>query len=349
MKQTRLSILLISGRSDMGGGPRHMLDLLKKTIELYPHFNLFTASPDDPPFAHRFEKYSQSHLFIPSRTFSFIIFIKLIFFCKKNHITIIHSHGKAAGIYSRLLALFNINVIHTFHGIHGQSSIVQKAKNYLEKILAPLTQTFICVSKSEKETVESLGILQGHKIVTIENAIDLDIIHQATASNLKQRYQLPENIKLWGCLTRLSPEKGNDLLIKTLAQVESAGDYFIIAGSGPQKKELEEMAKALNVNNILFIGEIDEPISFLKGLDGYVSFSKGEGLPYSLLEALACELPCVLSRVKGHIDFQKEVRLFDLSDPQSFRDALNKPLQDKKLVQQRSLDDMVHAIVKTYI
>ena len=61
---------------------------------------------------------------------------------------------------------------------------------------------------------------------------------------------------------------------------------------------------------VTLLGNIDSPITFLKAIDIYTSFSKGEGSPYSVLEAMACNKPILLSNVLGHSNMLCEDHLF---------------------------------------
>lgn len=312
MKEQSKKILFISARSDMGGGPKHLHDLLHGIKNNFPNLTAYSASPLDPPFGEKFKKLSCKHVKIKARSFSLLSFFQLLNLCKKDNIEIIHSHGRGAGLYSRLLGLFNIKVIHTLHGAHNESGIIGKAKAFIDKLLCHLTDQFICVSPSEKEKALSLGFITADKTTIIPNGIDLDSIRPIKASDLRSQFNIPQQNKVWGTLTRLSPEKGNHLFLKEVAQ--NPGTYsnytFLIAGDGPEKLALQEQASKIPGVNIHFLGQIENPISFLKGLDGFFSFSLGEGLPYAVLEAMACELPCVLSDVPGHKDFKSNTSLF---------------------------------------
>jgi len=95
-------ILIITSRADFGGGPEHIFQLINQLINGY---NFFIACPKDFPY---YERYSQlvgeDNIFeIPHRKINVFSILKLSSFIGKNKIDLIHSHGKGAGIYSRLL------------------------------------------------------------------------------------------------------------------------------------------------------------------------------------------------------------------------------------------------------
>lgn len=324
MEKKELNILMITSRSDMGGGPKHLY-LLVERLKLVPELNIFIASPDTNPFYKKYMTQAKAHLKIPHRSFSLISFFMLIFFCKSQDIKIIHSHGRGAGLYSRLLKLWGLKVIHTFHGAHNDPSLLGQLKLLIDKYLNLNTDQFICVSESEKNKVLDLNLAKERDIVVINNGISFkEVSEESPLIKLPEKKQN----KAWGTLTRLSPEKGNDLLLELLKKSPPPKDItFYIAGNGPQRNRYESFVQRHKISNVHFLGEIDSPISFLKSLDGFFSFSHGEGLPLSVLEALACGLPCVLSDVSGHDQFKSLVQLFDLENPSKFYSLIQMPVK----------------------
>lgn len=99
------SIIYVTARADYGGGPEHVLTLVKG---LRSRYRLFIACPKDRPYCDLYESLLEpGKMFeIPHRRFSIIKLLQLAFFIRSRGIGIVHSHGKGAGIYSRLLKIF---------------------------------------------------------------------------------------------------------------------------------------------------------------------------------------------------------------------------------------------------
>ena len=136
----------------------------------------------------------------------------------------------------------------------------------------------------------------------------------------RKRFSLPSKREIWGTLSRLSYIKGIDLLLEMPLPQDK---LFVIAGDGESREFLlKKMASGKN-DNIIFLGETFHPIIFLKSLDGYFSTSRGEGLPLSVLEAMAVGLPCLLSNVEGHQDFSRGAVLFDLENSTDFVEKIH--------------------------
>lgn len=106
-----------------------------------------------------------------------------------------------------------------------------------------------------------------------------------------------------GSLGRLNPHKGYDVLIRALAKLRrydpALSETFTvtIGGDGPARAELEKLARALGVTNLIFAGYQPAPKEFLAGLHAYVQPSRVEGLCISAHEAMQAGLAAVVSAV----------------------------------------------------
>jgi len=106
-------------------------------------------------------------------------------------------------------------------------------------------------------------------------------------------------------VARLSPEKGIDDLLRAIAMLPEQGiDATLeIAGEGPQRAELEALVRDLRITDRVrfagFVAHGPELISLLDSADAFVLSSRSEGLPHSLVEAMARALPVVATAVGG--------------------------------------------------
>jgi glycosyltransferase involved in cell wall biosynthesis len=99
-----------------------------------------------------------------------------------------------------------------------------------------------------------------------------------------------------GAQGRLTDQKGFDLLIEAVGTLLERGlrPQVLIAGDGPERASLERLARGLPVT---FLGFVDDISRLLSAIDVFCLPSRFEGLPFALLEAMICGIPCVASRV----------------------------------------------------
>ena len=106
---------------------------------------------------------------------------------------------------------------------------------------------------------------------------------------------------------------------------------LVIVGSGPEEKSLKKLANDLN-SNVVFTGQLSEQevINYLFRSKVFVLISDYEGLSFSLLQAMACGLPSIVSNIKGNLDVisgNTDGIVVDVNKPSSLIDAVNSLLQ----------------------
>ncbi|MCO4795467.1 MAG: glycosyltransferase family 4 protein [Bacteriovoracaceae bacterium] len=317
-----INILLITVRSDTGGGPKHVFDLVRTLKRKYQNNQITIASPLSEPYGPKFKNLADKHIEIPHRKFCFFKFFFLLIYCKDKNINLVHSHGRGAGYYSRLLGLFGIKVIHTFHGAHFEKTTIGKLKVFLDRVLKVASNKLINVSHDEYKTSLSMGLTDETRACVIPNGIDHIQIKkeydQQDKVQSRKQFNLPEDATIWGTLSRLTYQKGIDLFLNFKLPKNT---IFAIAGEGEDQEKLKKAIPNDLKDRIIFLGNISEPIKFLSALDGYFSSARWEGLPLSVLEAMSCELPCLLSRVDGHRELDG-VELYDLNSKDDFQRKL---------------------------
>ena len=181
----------------------------------------------------------------------------------------------------------------------------------LERCLSILTDTFISVSNSEKKHAKNLGLAKNIEVII--NGIDLEDYKEVTAPKLN----------ILGAISRLDNHKNNEELIKFMVNIE--GYTLKIAGEGQDRKHLEQIIADLNLEEkVKLIGEVSDIKLFLNEIDVYVSSSRSEGLPYSLLEAMVSNKKILVSKVSGHIDLLNHENMYTLGDIYDFKKKLSR-------------------------
>src|SRR5262249_41452028 len=136
---------------------------------------------------------------------------------------------------------------------------------------------------------------------------------------------------------RLRKEKGADLLLDAMPILlpKIPGAHLTILGTGPDMERLKRQAEKLGLNGkIDFLGFIKNPWPYLAQADLFVLPSRVEGLPNSLLEAVALNVSAVATDCSGGVrEIQKLARhviLVPPDDPASLADAIVTALSKPK-------------------
>ena len=328
------NILIITSRADFGGGPRHISSLLNHLID---KINFHIACPQDYPYYDIFLSIvSEKRIVpIPHRKFSLLKLISLIKFVKRKKIDLLHSHGKGAGIYSRILSLFTgIPAIHTFHGLHiGEYSLVKRTLYLLiEKIFSHFTKAFITVSNSERNKILLNKITTKNKLNKIENGVE--ILQDKTASFNTKEGKL--NIIT---ISRFDFAKNSFLLIPILKELKNQYSKFnfiiniLGEGKGEENFKNEIASKGLSANFKLFGAQINIA-EYLINSFCYISTSKWEGMPLGVIEAMAVGLPVIATNVTGNKDVVKNNvngYLYDINNPKEAAEYIIKIANDRDL------------------
>ena len=154
---------------------------------------------------------------------------------------------------------------------------------------------------SRRFLLERLGYKPG-KMITIRNGVDLAGWPPSKIDRQKKRMTLRLGAAdiLIGGVGRLDRQKGFATLIEAMSRLKSAPLRCAILGDGPERPHLEALIRRHHLErSVWLLGEKGEIPSWLSAFDLYCLPSLWEGLPNSLLEAMALGLPVVASGVDG--------------------------------------------------
>ena len=295
MKQSvSFNVLEISARSDVGGGPAHMYAL---AAGLNKKVTLSAALPSDGHFYRQFQALlGDARVFeIPRQKFTVSAFFKLCIFCKKQHIDLIHSHGKGAGVYSRLLGLvLGVPVVHTLHGYHDgrYSNLFKRIYAVWETAAAFITKKIVCVSNSEAELFKNKVNVPDEKLTVIPNGTQV-----VTTEAVKPVAKMVVTV------ARFDYQK-NLLEFLDVARKMPGYDFFII-GDGADRPLLEAKIAEQHIHNVTLSGLSHQVMKDISDAEVYLTTARWEGMPLSVLEAMSLGIPVVATDVVGNRDAVK--------------------------------------------
>jgi glycosyltransferase involved in cell wall biosynthesis len=233
-----------------------------------------------------------------------------------------HSFGHRQGEESKI----NVS-IRKFSKIYGLMTTKHKIK-VLEKantLIFDSRRTFDILKKNF-----NFIDFKDKIIKTIPPPIDTDLFNYSETLK-KDHYELLT-------IGKLVKRKGIDLLIRSLKILEKEGFNVLlkIAGEGPERNNLEILAKKLGLNNVIFLGWVPrkELVNLYRNCDVYVHSSYAETIPAAIREAMSVGRPIVTTNVGVIDEYLKDGEngfLINKRDEYEFAEAIAKLLSDENL------------------
>lgn len=193
--------------------------------------------------------------------------------------------------------------------------IAQKTFGRLRKrFTGHITDVTVAVSHAVKRGLCEHYGLSPKRVIVIENAIDAQRIAQHQPADIlaiRQKLGIASNSFLIGTVAAMRDQKGHAYLLRAapyvLAELPQA--VFLLIGDGDLRPALEREARNRGVaDRVIFAGWRNDVIDLLYALDLFVLPSLWEGLPLSVLEAMAAARPVVATAVDGTAEvIQNEV------------------------------------------
>lgn len=180
-------------------------------------------------------------------------------------------------------------------------SVFSSFARFWVRLLYPLADVIVAQQEEmAQELIESVPRIKPSKVRIIYNPIDTETIN----SQIKDTSSPYENKTInYVCVGRISPEKGQDVLVKAFEAVHQvvpeARLYFLggFDGSAKYYRELRTMVESLKLNNLVkFEGYNETPYVWIRFADVFVLPSRTEGLPNVLMEAMYLGTPYVATR-----------------------------------------------------
>ena len=303
-----MKVLVLHGHLSMGGEERVLLNVLKNLVELdydvdllvtwnHGENNLFENEiPEKVNYKFLFDNYDGKSKIIKE---IYRIKAKTVYLKKVEKIIKEKKYDVVIDYSSNLLKYNNFDIkVPVFAWIHfsltfGEQLSTDKIEKYkkqykkYDKILA------ICDTMKD-EFVEILG-MNKNKVELVYNPINLEIIKEK-AENINPEYEnyLKEDYFLQ--VSRLTQQKQPEHLIDIYYKLKQRGIkeklYFI--GDGEKVELIKQKIKEYNLeNDVILLGQIENPYPFFKNAKLFVHTGRYEGLPTVLLESLAFGTPVV--------------------------------------------------------
>lgn len=266
------------------------------------------------PVADRLKRDVEIYTLNKGKKRDYVLPFKLTRIIKRLNPDIVHTRnwGTIDGVIGAKLA----GVKHVIHGEHGREATDPAGRNNLRKwarkALNPIVSRFITVSNDLQRWLVNEVKIPADKVSQIINGVDTTSF-SPSEDKRRSREKIgvnPDSFVI-GMVGRLDPVKDHETLFRSFKifcdRRKNEEIILLIVGSGPLQGELETLAKDLNISNkLIFTGDRNDIALLYNCMDVYVLASIAEGISNTILEAMACGLPSIVTGIGGNVELIKE-------------------------------------------
>ncbi len=253
---------------------------------------------------------------------------------------VVHAHQRTALFYGLLAGLLHrAPLVYTEHGpvvgpIRWRQRVFNRALGWRARRVTAVSQDLA------RQLVEREG-LRSAKVEVIHNAVDVERFASGARAGreaARARLGLPAAAAIIGSVGRLDAVKNYALLMRAVCLLPE--HWLVLVGDGPEQEALTAQAQQLGIAaRVRFLGMRRDVEDVLPALDVFCLSSVSEGIPLSMLEAMAARVPVVATRAGGipeAVRHEREALLVD-GVPADLAAALARVLSDGAL--RRALTD----------
>jgi glycosyltransferase involved in cell wall biosynthesis len=209
---------------------------------------------------------------------------------------------------------------------------------YMKKAASQLASVVVPVSQGIAGELKEVFKLSPEKVRLIYNGFDLEEMRKEAAVEVNHPWFNNGEEPVVGALGRMVELKGFEYLLEAIKLVKDSGFNvkLIMIGKGELLEELKLKAERLDIKDrVEFLGFVENPFSYLARCDLFVLSSLYEGLPSTLIEAMALGLPVISTRCptgpEEIIENEKSGILVPMADSKAIAEAILRVLKDKEL------------------
>jgi len=293
-----LSILHIDAEKEWAGGEEQVF-LLTHYLNKHGHRTLLVCPPGSES-ARRGREDDFDIRILPMRnSLDIAALVRLTRLMLREQVDVVHFHTARAhklGVWAARLAKVPVAVV-------TRRMDYPLRRHFITDILyRRLVDRVIAISKGVENVLLTAGIPK-EKIDVVVDGIDVDKFNPArSGAEMRRTFGIPSEAPVVGINATLTQRKGHHYFLRAAREVirEFPGTYFLIAGDGPLRGELEVLVRRLGLaGRVIFTGHRDDVVDVLAAFDVLVLTSVYEGLGVAILEGMAMGKPIVASRVGG--------------------------------------------------
>jgi glycosyltransferase involved in cell wall biosynthesis len=237
---------------------------------------------------------------------------RMIGFLRRGRYDVVHTHMAKAGIIGRMAAgyVHVPAVVHTAHGWPWHNFLDRKTKErYVshERRAARKTGKIIVTSERDRGKALAWQVAPVDRFELVRTGIDFDLFDPARHDKAAGRRALgiPEDAPVVISVGALTPQKNPLEALEVIGRVRHAFPalHYVLVGDGPLRGAVQRQAGALGLGESFhFLSVRNDVPALLAAADVFLLTSKWEGLPRTLIEAMAMGKAPVVTQVDGVLD-----------------------------------------------
>jgi glycosyltransferase involved in cell wall biosynthesis len=256
------------------------------------------------------------------RSLDWDLWRQLLKFVRSERISIIHTHDLGAMLHARIAKFFipHLKLIHTEHTLHYWIDVPKYRRLY--KWLSKSFVYVAGVSNYVKNELETKVGVSSKILRVVPNGVDVELFKSESSQHVSK----PETLKIVA-VSRIDANKNLQRVLHGVALARQRGITLqfthVGTGSAADVKELEEIVEDLDLSSVVhFAGYSTNIPPLIEQADCFISASKVECHPVSVLEAMASGKPCILSNIPPHKELEQNGIILFEDNNSSLADAL---------------------------
>ena len=248
---------------------------------------------------------------------------------KERNIGTIFCHEPVGGAMGRVVGhIAGCKVIYMAHGFHFFKGASRSSNIYyaVEKYLSKYTDVLITINQEDYKA--SLGFKAKDNYLLPGIGIDTSrFAYNPDREYLRKEIKLEERDLILISVGELITRKNHETVIDAIAELKKPHIHYVIAGEGELEQHLMDKIKGLGLNNVHLLGYRSDINKLCNSSDIFVMPSFQEGLSVAMMEAMACSLPIIASRIRGNVDLIENCKggyLVDVKDVKGYMEAVEK-------------------------
>lgn len=255
------------------------------------------------------------------------------FFSDHDEWRVLHSHMRStASLVVPVAKKAGLATIVHSHSTRNDGGIKTVVKAALQYPIRFESDYFVGCSSEAGRWLFGERAFNSDRYLYLPNAIDIDryAFDENMRSSLRGQLELDGKL-VFGHVGRLHESKNHGFLIQVFKELKKKypNSILLLVGDGPLHGQIECTIKAEGLtDSVVLLGNRSDVPELLQAMDAFVFPSKWEGLPVSVVEALASGLPCYISDTLTHdVDICNEVTRLPIDDPRLWADSITIPFR----------------------